>query len=109
MPQKERRAWSRRRLHVDAVLDVVADILEHLHAENPFGPLIVRVCPRSSRRRPKASEPAFCQCVTSEYLRQHLAADILFARFGVGQNAAWRRDDGDAEAVATRGSSWLPE
>src|SRR3954453_5149792 len=36
----------------------------------------------------------------SEHLRQHLAADILLARFRVGENALGRRDDGDAEAVA---------
>src|SRR6188768_4283204 len=36
----------------------------------------------------------------SEDLREHFAADILLARFRVGQNAARRRDDRDAEAVA---------
>src|SRR3546814_2743884 len=35
-----------------------------------------------------------------EYFCQHLAADVLGPRFGVGQNALWRRDDGDAQAIA---------
>src|SRR3954470_20902083 len=35
-----------------------------------------------------------------KYLRQHLAADILLARFRVGENALGRGDDADAEAVA---------
>src|SRR4051812_20211029 len=39
----------------------------------------------------------------SEHLCQHFAADILLARFRVGQNAARRRDDGDAQAVADPG------
>src|SRR3546814_16104351 len=29
-----------------------------------------------------------------------LAADVLGPRFRVGQNALWRRDDGDAQAIA---------
>src|SRR3546814_7413102 len=35
-----------------------------------------------------------------EYFCQHLAADVLGPRFRVGQNALWRRDDGDAQAIA---------
>ena len=35
----------------------------------------------------------------SEHLREHFAADILVARFRVGQNTLWRRYDGDAHAV----------
>src|SRR5688572_16806847 len=44
--------------------------------------------------------PAVFQYGSSEYLRQHFTADILVARLRVGQNAAGRRDDGDAKAVA---------
>src|ERR1044071_2436771 len=36
----------------------------------------------------------------SEALREHFAADILLARFRVGQNAARRRDDRNSQAVA---------
>src|SRR3546814_9769268 len=35
-----------------------------------------------------------------EYFCQHLAADVLRTRFRVRQNALWRRDDGDAQAIA---------
>src|SRR4051794_13315069 len=47
-----------------------------------------------------ASGPVSCQCETLEYLRQHFAADILLARFGVRQHPARGRHDDRAEAVA---------
>src|SRR5438067_3049606 len=67
----------------------------------PLGPCTERICPSVVAVTPDGSGTGtFPMRLISEYLRQHLAADILLARFRVGQNALGRRDDGDAEAVA---------
>src|SRR5436305_856215 len=67
----------------------------------PLGPCTERTCPSVVALTPDGrATGTFPMRLILEYLRQHLAADILLARFRVGQNALGRRDDGDAEAVA---------
>src|SRR5437763_8807377 len=67
----------------------------------PLGPWTERIWPSVVAVTPVGSATGtFPMRLILEYLRQHLAADILLARFRVGQNALGRRDDGDAEAIA---------
>src|SRR5947199_3009772 len=67
----------------------------------PFGPFTDSTDPSTEALTPLGrATGTFPIRLILKHLRQHLAADILLARFRVGQNALGRRDDGDAEAVA---------
>src|SRR3954463_6124553 len=70
----------------------------------PFGPFTDSKGPSTEALTPLGrATGTFPMRLISEHLRQHLAADILLARFRVGENAPGRRDDGNAEAVADPG------
>jgi predicted phosphoribosyltransferase len=79
------------RLDADrAVLDVVAfdEIVEHLHRQRALGALDRQGLALDVAVTPDGIATGFYRYGTSEHLRQHFAADILVARFGVRQNAA---------------------
>src|SRR3954468_17227406 len=66
----------------------------------PFGPFTDRIDPSTEALTPLGrATGTFPIRLILKHLRQHLAADILLARFRVGENALGRRDDGNAEAV----------
>src|SRR3989344_8482844 len=68
---------------------------------SPLGPFMVMTPSPMVAVTPAGIATGFLPMrLISEYLRQHLAADILFARFSVGQNTAGGGYDGDAKAVA---------
>src|SRR3954470_14478440 len=66
----------------------------------PLGPFTDSIDPSTEALTPLGrATGTFPIRLISKYLRQHLAADILLARFRVRENALGRRDDGNAEAV----------
>src|SRR3954467_505037 len=67
----------------------------------PLGPFTDRIWPSAEAVTPAGrATGTFPIRDILKHLRQHLAADILLARFRVGENALGRRDDGNAQAVA---------